>query len=225
VIERALADEGPLTRRQLRERIDGAGVRTEGQALVHLLIAATLDRVCVRGPMAGADHAYALVRDWLGPPPPFARDAALAELARRFLAGHGPAGERDLAKWAGIRLRDARVGLNAIASSLVEVQGDRGLVDLVGRGEPPELPRPRLLGSFDPLLHGWLSREELLGGHQGIVTDNGLFRPFALARGKAVAIWSLAGGRVELKPFGRLRREVRAALDADAADVTRFLAS
>ena len=35
-IEHALADEGPLTRGQLRERITAAGVRTEGQALVHL---------------------------------------------------------------------------------------------------------------------------------------------------------------------------------------------
>jgi len=30
-IERALAEEGPLNRLQLRERIDAAGVRTEGR--------------------------------------------------------------------------------------------------------------------------------------------------------------------------------------------------
>jgi hypothetical protein len=34
VIVRSLADEGPLTRMQLRELIAAAGVRTEGQALV-----------------------------------------------------------------------------------------------------------------------------------------------------------------------------------------------
>ena len=36
-IERALASEGPLTRGQLGERLASAGVRTEGQALVHVL--------------------------------------------------------------------------------------------------------------------------------------------------------------------------------------------
>ena len=41
-------------------------------------------------------------------------------LARRYLAGHAPAGERDLAKWAGLPLRDARAGLNAIATDLAE---------------------------------------------------------------------------------------------------------
>ena len=37
VIEHSLAEEGPLTRQQLGERIAAAGVRREGQALVHLL--------------------------------------------------------------------------------------------------------------------------------------------------------------------------------------------
>src|ERR1700760_3919309 len=41
-IERALAAEGPLTRAQLRERIAAARVKTDGQALVHLLMLATL---------------------------------------------------------------------------------------------------------------------------------------------------------------------------------------
>jgi hypothetical protein len=40
VIERSLAAEGPLTRPQLRDRIAAAGVRTEGQALVHELVLA-----------------------------------------------------------------------------------------------------------------------------------------------------------------------------------------
>src|SRR4051795_8847060 len=38
VIERSLADEGPLTRDQLRDRVDAAGVRTQGQAVVDLLM-------------------------------------------------------------------------------------------------------------------------------------------------------------------------------------------
>jgi hypothetical protein len=226
-IERALADDGALTREQLRDRIAAAGVRTEGQALVHLLMLACLRGLAVRGPMAGRQHAYVLVRDWLGGrdrSPPFDRDRALAELARRFLAGHGPATDRDLAKWAGIGLRDARAGLTAIASELFELPGGDGLIDLARRpAREAELPPPRLLGAFDPLLLGWTSRADVLGRHQGIVTVNGLFRPFALVRGRAAGVWRWAGGRVALEPFGRLAAADRAALDADAADVARFL--
>lgn len=221
-VQSALEEDGPLTRVQLRERIDALGVRTEGQALVHILMLASLRGIVVRGPMAGKQHAFVLVRDWLGEPKPVDRDKALAELARRYLAGHGPADDRDLARWAGLPLRDVRSGLEAIAPELE--QRPDGLVDLAGRPPAAELPPPRLLGAFDPVLLGWVSREPIVGAHEGIVTDNGLFRPFALVEGRAAAVWSMPRGEVALgDPFYRITAADRAALEADAADVVRFL--
>lgn len=222
VIERSLAEEGPLTRVQLRERIAAAGVRTEGQALVHLLLLASLRGLTVRGPMIGREHAYVLVRDWLERPRPIERDRALAELARRYLAGHGPAEDRDLARWAGLPLRDARAGLGAIASELAERED--GLLDLARRPPAAELPAPRLLGAFDPVLLGWVSRALMLVDKEPIVTINGIFRPFALVRGRAVAVWSIRAGEVTLKPFERLTRADAAALRADARAVASYLA-
>jgi hypothetical protein len=221
LIERALADEGPRTRPQLRERLDAAGVPTAGQALVHLLFLTSLRGIAVRGPMMGGEQAYALVRDWLGEPGRVDRDAALAELARRYLAGHGPADDRDLAKWAGIPLRDARAGLTAIVRELDE--GQNGRVDLARRALATELPPPRLLGPFDPVLHGWVSREPVLRGRGGLVTANGLFRPFALVGGRAAGRWTMPAGRVVIEPFDELAPEDVAALETDAADVERFL--
>ena len=54
VVVRALAEEGPLGRAALRERLDAAGVRTQGQALVHILMLASLQGHVVRGPFDGA---------------------------------------------------------------------------------------------------------------------------------------------------------------------------
>ena len=221
VMDQALADEGPLTRHQLRDRIAAAGVPTEQQALVHVLMRASLLGLAVRGPMVGNQHAYVLVRDWLGEPKPVDRDDALADLARRYLAGHGPASDRDLARWAGLPLRDARAGLNAIASELREYED--GLVGLTRRQPAAELPRPRLLGPYDPVLLGWTSREDVLGPHQQLVTVNGLFRPFALVRGRAAASWSMPRGEVMIEPFGRLGKGDAEALHRDAEDVVRFL--
>jgi hypothetical protein len=222
VIERSLADEGPLTRAQLKERIARVDVRTEGQALVHLLMLASLRGLAVRGPMIGRQHAYVLVRDWLGEPKPVPRERALAELARRYLTGHGPADVRDLARWAGLPLRDARAGLEAIAGELDE--GPDGLVSLAARPAASSLPPPRLLGPFDPLLMGWSSRAPILGRHDPVVVSGGTFRPVALVRGRGVATWRLVAARVELEPFVRVKREDVAALEADAEDVVRFLA-
>jgi hypothetical protein len=185
------------------------------------MMLATLRGVSVRGPMIGREHAFALRRDWLGASPPFDRELALAELARRYLGGHGPADDRDLARWAGLPLRDARAGLRAIASELAEVPG--GLVDLAARSAPAELPPPRLLGPFDPLLLGWRSREPILGPHERRVVGNGLFRAVAIVRGRAVATWRVNDGAVTIEPFGKVSGRDWRALERDAADVERFL--
>ncbi len=221
VIERSLAN-GPMTRGQLRDRIAAAGVRVAGQALVHVLLLASLRGIAIRGPMVGTEQAFVLVRDWLGAPPgALDRDVALAQLARSYLAGHGPATERDLARWAGLPLRDARRGLSAIATELDE--RDDGLADLAGSRPSAGPPPPRLLGAFDPLLLGWTSREPFLGRHETtLVTVNGLFRPFILVHGRAVGTWSVVGRRVVLEPLTSLSAEEASALDLDAADVVRF---
>jgi hypothetical protein len=222
VIVSSLGDDGPLTRDQLRARVETAGVRTRRQALVHLLALASLRGVIVRGPMVGKQHAYVLVRDWLGESKPVARERALAELARRYLVGHGPADVGDLAKWSGLPLRDARAGLDSIARDL-DVRAD-GLVNLAGRPPATEPPPPRLLGAFDPLLMGWTSRAAILARHDAVVVTGGIFRPFALVDGHGVATWRLAGGQVAIELFARVSRANRAALEADAEDVLRFLA-
>jgi hypothetical protein len=222
VIERSLAAEGPLTRAQLAERLAAAGVRTQGQAIVHLLALPSLRGRVLRGPMTGPEHAYVLVRDWLGAPPAaLDRDRALAELAVRYLAGHGPASDRDLAKWAGLPLRDARRGITAIAGRLAD--RDDGLAGLAGRPRDLPLPPPRLLGAFDPLLLGWDSREPVAGEHAKRIVAGGMFRPFALVRGRAAGTWGLPGGKVALAPFAPLDDADAAALAADAAEVERFL--
>jgi hypothetical protein len=221
-IERALAREGPLTRDQLRDRLDAAGVRTAGQALVHILALASFRGIIVRGPMVRAQQAFALVQDWLPAPDrePDRRES-LAELARRYLAGHGPADDRDLAKWAGLPLRDAREALRSIGP---ELEDWNGLLRLRGSAHEVEgWPRPRLLGPYDPLLLGWRDRGPIVGDHLHLVTVNGLFRSFALVDGRAVATWRLQGGRVRLEPFADLDPSVAGALDEEARDVHRFL--
>lgn len=221
-VARAL-EHGPQTRAQLREVVARADVPVAGQALVHVLVRATLDGVCVRGPVVDGDQAFVAVRDWLGKPSAVDREQALGELSVRYLTGHGPADERDLARWAGLPLRDARTGLKRVVDRLVDA-GD-GMLD-VHRDDPPAaLPPPRLLGPFDPVLLGWTSREPVTGRHTQLVTVNGLFRPFALVGGRAVATWRLAAGAVTVQPLEPYADDVAEALEDDARDVLRFLQS
>jgi len=225
LIERSLAEQGPMTRSELRDDLDAAGIRTAGQAFIHLVMLACLRGIAVRGPMVGKQHAYVLVRDWIGEPTPVERERALAELARRYLVGHGPASDRDLAKWAGLPLGEARAGLAAIGSELEDA--GEGAVRLRGRRpDRSTMPRPRLLGPFDPTLLGWSSREEILGDNEPGVVSGGIFRPFALVGGRAVATWRWSDGKVLLEPFAmKLAASAARPLEREAADVARFLSA
>ena len=233
VVERALGADGPLTRTELGARLGAAGIRAEGQALPHLLGLAARRGLAVLGPVREGEHAFALPRDWLGAAParPLegdARAAALAELARRYLGGHGPAAAADLATWAGLPLRDARAGLTAIGADLADL-GD-GLVDLAARPEPPapDALEPRLLPAFDPYLLGWKDRAFAVPAADAgrVHPGGGMLRAVAIDRGVAVGTWTARrrAGRltVAVEPFGALRRGVARAFEAEAADVARF---
>jgi hypothetical protein len=227
-IAAALAEEGPLPRAALRDRLAARGLPTEGQATPHLLAAVVRRGVAVLGPVRDGEPAYALTRDWLGPPPPAPdRAAALAELARRWLAGHGPATDADLAAWAGLPLRDARAGLRAIGGELVELGG--GLLDLAVRAASPAAGAPpRLLPAFDPYLLGWRDRafavppEHAARVHPG----GGILRAVATTGGRILGTWSARrrDGRVHvtLEPFAPLPERTARALAADARDIARF---
>lgn len=199
----ALAD-GPLGRTALRSAVAAAGVPVAGQALVHVLVLATLRGLVVRGPMAGREHAFVLVSSWLGAPVEWDRDEALAELGRRYVVAHGPATDRDLAKWAGIRVTDARQALDGVRQPSVS----------------SAVPPPRLLGAFDEVLMGWESREPVVGPHLARIVSGGLFRPFVLVDGRAAGTWRIEKERVVVEPFGDLDP---ALLDDGARDVERFL--
>jgi hypothetical protein len=219
--------EGPKTRAELRAVLDAARVPSGGQAFVHVMLAATIAGHVARGPVVGKELAWVGVAQWLGEAPvAVGRDQALALLARRYLQGHAPARPEDLAKWAGITIGDARAAFAALGGSVVPWPDDPTLSTPAARvGRPlPRLPAPRLLGPFDPLLHGWPDRALFTGDHQNVVTTNGVFRPVALVDGRVVGTWGLAAGTVTirlLEPVGDLARR---RLTADAAQVLEYLA-
>ena len=223
VVAAALQD-GPLARPQLGERLRAAGIAAEGQRLPHLLGLAAARGLIVLGPVLPDGHGFVPARDWLEPsasPPD--RDAALAELARRYLRGHGPAAPQDLAAWSGLGLRAARAAFAAIAGELA-ADGER--VDLAERDAPRGRGAPRLLPAYDPYLLGWRDRSFAVAPeHARLVhPGGGTIRATAIADGRAVATWTAPGGTVRLEPFAPLDPEVAAALEREAAAVAAFSA-
>ena len=229
LVVRLLGEEGPLARAEIGERLEAAGFEVAGQALVHILFLASYGGRIVRGPLRGAEQAFVLARDWIGAAPeplaPDRRPAALAELARRYLAGHGPASAADLALWSGLPLRDAKAGLRGAAGAIVDAGDAR--FDLRGRPPVPRTLPPRLVPAFDAYLLGWADRAYAVpSGRVAEIRLGGIIRAVALVEGRAVATWAArrSGRRmaVELEEWGAIPVAARAGLDAEASDVVRF---
>ncbi|MCU1372563.1 MAG: hypothetical protein JWO77_3757 [Ilumatobacteraceae bacterium] len=213
---------GPQTRDQLKVLLDAAGVPTAHQALVHVIHAAAIDGHVVRGPVVDGQHAFVHAPTWLGDRRDEDRAVQLTRLAERYLRGHGPAAPEDLVKWTGLALGECRTAFASIEDR-TEPWGAGGLIRLVDQPPSADLPAPILLGGFDPILHGWSSRKEFVEADDGVVTSNGIFRPTALVDGRVAATWTMSKGQVTLKPIATIAEEAMAALEADAADVARYL--
>jgi hypothetical protein len=202
IVVKALGD-GPLLRSELAEGVEAAGIQAKGQAMIHILLKATLEGHVVRGPIRGREQAFALTRDWLGNDAgPVDRERALAELARRYLAAHAPADAADLARWAGITLGNARAGLRVL-----------------GAQKPPPAPRripPRLLGQFDPYVLGWKDRSFAVPPEheKTLLPGGGMFRAVAIDDGLVIGDWERVAGD---ERFARERADIERFLDSRAA--------
>jgi hypothetical protein len=56
------------------------------------------------------------------------------------------------------------------------------------------------------------------------VTTNGIFRPFALVGGRAVATWKPAGGKITIEPLEWVTQRDATALELEAEQVLAFVA-
>ncbi len=231
VAKRTLEREGPVTRPALRERIADGGVELDNQTGLHAVGLTVSSGLACLGPDEGRQSCLVLREDWLGKPKRFDREAALAELSRRFVGAFGPATERDFAKWSGLPLRDLRVGLERIAGELREARlGEETALTLKGRRSRwPGKSELRMLGAFDTYMLGYADRDFALPRkHQRAFKagGGGWLRPIVVRDGVVIGGWSYRrkGGGVEVT-LGSPRSFTgadRKAIEAEVADIERF---
>ena len=243
-IPRVLAAESPLSRAQLIDRLvaRGVAVNPSGQAPAHLTGYAAAHGLICRGPqLDGGEPGYVLLDEWVPAAPALDPDAALAELARRYLAAYAPAGPADLASWSGLPLGIARRGFAMLAGDLAPAGGQDVVLTTppppAGSATPPASAAPasvRLLGPFDTYLLGYRDRTLALPSRYAkrIQAGGGIIHPAVLVDGRVVGRWRLGNwrpgrrsARVEavVAPFEELDSGLLPALEAEAADLARFL--
>jgi hypothetical protein len=244
VLRRALAGGRALTRVELRRALVSAGMGAAGVGapalrMTYLVMDAELEAVICNGPRRGRQQTYALVDERIPPSRPRERDEALAELATRYVLGHGPAQAIDLAWWSGLTLGDARRGLEAAGAALrrEEIDGRVYWVDPdeaqrasdAGGAGAPSGTTFHLLPNYDELLVAFADRSDAM--------DARLPAPARVAAeilahvlvrdGLVIGRWRRreagAGVGLELEPLVPLRPEERARVRAQIDRLRTFL--
>lgn len=106
---RALRDGNALTRQELYAVWEEAGIATKASRGLHLLFALAHEQLICFGSRRGKQPTFVLLDEWV--PRAKSKTGDLRELGRRYLIGHGPAAESDLAWWAGLTGKEAKEAL------------------------------------------------------------------------------------------------------------------
>ena len=222
--------------RKLRPHFDGDSLT---QAKVNEILsadAATRNGVglfldLVRVPPSGTwerrrADIYALAEDWVGPESA-TEEEGLETLVRRYLSGFGPARPEEIANWAGVAKPDVAGVLDRIELRRFQDEAGKELIDL------PRLPLPdadtpapvRFLPVWDATLLVHARRTQILPEPYRpriFSTKTPQSVNAFLVDGQVAGTWRYEKGRVQVKPFGRLAKGVRAELDEEAERLAAF---
>ncbi|KAB2905630.1 MAG: winged helix DNA-binding domain-containing protein [Anaerolineae bacterium] len=181
------------SRPEMMSLLEEAGIPTNGQRGYHILWYAAQSGVICLGPMQDKQQTFVLLDEWVPESRALSHEEALAELVGRFFASHGPATLHDFARWSGLTMADARLGLEFTKTNLVSEEIE-GTVYWMAGDEAVSISNDGvyLLPGFDEYLLGYKDRSAVLAAQhaQKIVPgSNGIFLPMIVIAGQVVGTW------------------------------------
>jgi hypothetical protein len=230
VLERALRGH-QLTRPELAAALEGQGIATDGQRLIHLLNRSALEGLTCYASRRGKQFTFALLDEWAPSSKSLSREEALAELAGRYFKSHGPATLEDFVWWSGLTTTDARAGLEMVKGSLRSEVFDGRMYWLSSSTKDTDGVRPlaHLLPPFDEYTVAYKDRAAVLHPSHTQRPDaaTAVLGPTVILDGQAVGTWKRTLKKdsvlIETSLWTTLKRAERDALEAAAQRYGKFL--
>lgn len=222
IFRKVLCGGNHLTRAALHGEITRAKIRLSGQQLGHGLMQAELDGLICSGPRQGKHFTYALLDERVPAAKTKTRDAALAELARRYFASRGPATAHDFAWWSGLTVSEAKAGIVSLGAGFAHetINGKNYVFPAattpVRHNE--KISATFLMPDYDEYGIAYKDRSALLSADRG--TDVLAYNRMIVIEGRIEGTWRRTEEKgeivVEAAPFAPLNQTKRAVLTTAA---------
>jgi hypothetical protein len=233
-IAKAVQGGHHLTRDELCASLHDAGIPAHGLRLVLLLMHAELEAIVCNGPRRGKQLTYAALDERAPAARALAPDEALAELARRYFTGHGPARPQDFAWWSGLRVADAQAAIEMLGTALEsERVGDDtywAAARRTSRRTRRGSPRVHLLPSYDEYVVAYRNHTPIVeAGHAKALSIRGglVGASVVIVDGRVAGSWRRTLGRggvaVQAQLLIPIDAAARAALEREAQRYGEFL--
>ena len=193
VFIKSLEGNRSLTREELGDQLNRAGINTFEQRLPHILMEAEIDGIICSGGIQGKKQTYAMLAERVPAKKTFSKDEALAILAKKYFTSHGPASLSDFIWWSGLPVSDARKALDMNKSNLISATLEN---ETYWYAEPVSVTSPLsdsvyLLPAFDEYLISYKNRSAAITAdhHKKAISNNGIFWPVIVVNGQISGVW------------------------------------
>ncbi len=230
-LAKALEGGKQLSRTELNEALKNAGIATDEQRLIHLLMRAELDKVICSGRRHGKQFGYAFFDDRIPAGNNPGREEALGELVKRYFISHGPATLHDFAWWSGLTLGDAKTGLEIVKNELISIPTTDAVYWTATPAEEinGKAPLAHLLPPFDEFTVAYSNRVPSVNARY---TDKAsslvLLGPTIVLNNQVAGTWKRTLKKnstvIDLNPFGNLNQAQTRAVEKAAERYRKFAA-
>lgn len=224
VLVKHLKGGNRLSRATIYRLLTQAKIEASEQRGLHILWSLAQQCELVEASRDGKTTMYALFEEWLPDARSKPRDASLAEIARRYFLGHGPATINDFAWWSGLSKADARQALSLVGGTLDrdEMEGETYYsVSLPENATIRSSPNAFFLPPFDELFVGYADRQAMLSKKVALGPFQ-ILGPLVLYKSEILATWKRNG---PIDPLRRLTPMEKRAVDAAARRHATFIAT
>ena len=231
-LEKALLGGKSLTRDELRDALEKARIKTEGdQRMTYLMMQAELDGVVCSGPRKGKQFTYMLLEERVPQARKLSHDEALAELSKRYFTSRGPATVQDFAKWSGLTIADAKLGLEAVRAQFQSevMDGQTYWFKEPEKSSPLSSPIIHLLSVYDEYISSYKDRSAMANekNAEKMVSMGNDLTYIILLNGQAIGTWkrTLKKKEVTITPnlFIPLKKAEKEALVHTSEEYGTFL--